>query len=279
MSAILMHRWRNRQNHVLVFAGTGEGPVIAGALLESGHRVSISVVSAAGARSYSAMPLHDLHVGAFPSQDSLEEHLTALGVTFVLDATHPFALQISAQLRMACSILNLPLLRFERPDHDVSDGSVLSTVGDLSDCALSGHRLLLAVGARQLASAAAAARLAGASVHARVLPTPEAIRQAGLAGLFGERLAVLRPGTGYRTGGLEAALCRRWQITDVLCRQSGGAADQLWSDLARRHSIRLWKLKRPNPMPNVDVVHSVSQLCRQLNDHVNGPETGPHHGG
>ena len=274
-----MHRWRNRQNHVLVFAGTGEGPGIARTLLQSGHRVSISVVSAAAARAYAGMHLADLHVGPFPSQEALEQHLAAQGVTLVLDATHPFALQISAQLRLASATCNLPLLRFERPDHVVSDDSLLATVSDLSSCALSGHHLLLAVGARQLAAAATAARTAGAFVHARVLPTPEAIRQAGLAGLSGERLAVLRPGTGDRTGGLEAALCRRWQITDVLCRQSGGAADQLWSELAHQHSIRLWKLKRPNPMPSVEVVHSVNQLCQQLNAHDNGPETGAHHGG
>ena len=274
-----MHHWRNRQNHVLVFAGTGEGPGIASTLLESGYRVSISVVSPAAARAYCGMQLDDLHVGPFTSQESLGQHLAARGVTFVLDATHPFALQISAQLRLACALRNLPLLRFERPDHVVSDGSLLLTVADLSDCDLSGHRLLLAVGARQLAAAATAASQAGAAVYARVLPTPEAIRQAGLAGLSGERLAVLRPGTGDRAGELEAALCRRWQITDVFCRQSGGAADQLWSDLAIRHSIRLWKLKRPNPIPSVDVVHSVSQLCRHLDAHVNRSETGPHHGG
>ena len=274
-----MHHWRNRQNHVLVFAGTGEGPGIASILLKSGYRVSISVVSAAAARAYCGMQLDDLHVGPFSSQESLEQYLAARGVTFVMDATHPFALQISAQLRLACALRNLPLLRFERPDHIVSDGSLLLTVADLSDCDLSGHRLLLAVGARQLAAAATAASQAGAAVYARVLPTPEAIRQAGLAGLSGERLAVLRPGTGDRAGELEAALCRRWQITDVFCRQSGGAADQLWSDLAIRHSIRLWKLKRPNPIPSVDVVHSVSQLCRHLDAHVNRSETGPHHGG
>ena len=274
-----MHRWRNRQNHVLVFAGTGEGPSIASALLESGHRVSISVVSAAAARAYAGMPLDDLHVGPFPSGESLGEHLASRGVTLVVDATHPFALQISARLRSVCSIRNLPLLRFERPDHAVTDQSVLNTVADLADCDLAGRRLLLALGARQLGAAASAARRAGARVHARVLPTPEAIRLAGLAGLSDDHLAVLRPGSGARPGRLEAALCRRWQITDVVCRQSGGAADELWSGLARDHVVRLWKLRRPDPMPSVDAVHSVNQLCEQLNAHVNGPATGPHHGG
>ncbi len=274
-----MHRWRNRMNHVLVFAGTGEGPSIARALLESGHRVSVSVVSTAASRAYAGMLLNELHVGAFPSQGSLSDYLAAVGVTQVVDATHPFALTISAELRSVCSLQNLPLIRFERPDHAVDEGSLLARVEDLAGCALSGHRLLLAVGARQLAAAAAAARLAGARVHARVLPTAEAIRHAGLAGLSGEQLAVLRPGSGERSGGLEAALCRRWEITDVVCRQSGGAADQLWSELSRKHCICLWKLKRPEPLLSVDAVHSVNQLCRKLDGDVNGSATDPHHGG
>ena len=274
-----MHRWRNRLTHVLIFAGTGEGPSIALALLEAGHRVSVSVVSAAASRAYEGMPLDALQVGPFPSPESISDYLAARAVSHVVDATHPFAMTISTELRSACFGSNLPLMRFERPDHAVFEGSVLETVGDLAGCALSGHRLLLAVGARQLAAAAAAARLAGARVHARVLPTPEAIRLAGLAGLCGEQLAVLRPASGERTGGLEAALCRRWLITDVLCRQSGGSADQVWSELSSTGSVRLWKLKRPNPMPNVEVVHSVNQLCRRLDAHVNGPEPGAHHGG
>ena len=274
-----MHRWRNRLNHVLLFAGTGEGPAIARALLDAGHRVSVSVVSAAASRAYAGIPLNELHVGAFSSEKVLVDYLAAQGVTLVVDATHPFALKISAELRSVCFGRKLRLIRFERPDHASDEESLLGAVEDLAGCDLSGQRLLLAVGARQLVAAAAAARLAGARVHARVLPTAEAIRLAGLAGLSEERLAVLRPGSGDRPGGLEAALCRRWEITDVLCRQSGGAADQLWSELARQHSIRLWKLKRPQSMPSVDVVHSVSQLCRQLDAHVNGPETGAHHGG
>ena len=140
-------------NHVLVFAGTGEGPSIARALLESGHRVSVSVVSTAASRAYAGMLLNELHVGAFPSQGSLSDYLAAVGVTQVVDATHPFALTISAELRSVCSLRNLPLIRFERPDHAVDESSLLGRVEDLAGCALSGHRLLLAVGARQLAAA------------------------------------------------------------------------------------------------------------------------------
>ena len=274
-----MHRWRNRQEHVLVFAGTGEGPVIAQSLLESGFRVSVSVVTEAAARGFAAMSLQDLHVGAFPSQQSLSDHLATQAVTCVVDATHPFALRISADLQSTCATGHPRLIRFERPDHGAVDQGLLATIDDLAHCPLSGHRLLLAVGARQLQAAVAAARLAGAVVHARVLPTADAIRQAGSAGLSGDQLAVLRPAVGERPGALEAALCRRWQISDVLCRQSGGAADGLWSRLCQDGSMRLWKLKRPHARLDVDVVHSVNALCRLLDANTAGPQAGAHNGG
>ena len=274
-----MHRWRNRQEHVLVFAGTGEGPLIAQSLLESGFRVSVSVVTEAAARGFAAMSLQDLHVGAFPSHQSLADHLAAQAVTCVVDATHPFALRISADLQSNCATGHPRLIRFERPDHGAVDHALLATIDDLANCSLSGHRLLLAVGARQLQAAVTAARLAGAVVHARVLPTADAIRKAGAAGLSGDQLAVLRPAAGDRPGALEAALCRRWQISDVVCRQSGGVADGLWCRLCQDGSMRLWKLRRPVASLDVDVVHSVNALCRLLDANTAGPQAGAHNGG
>lgn len=274
-----MHQWRNRHEHVLVFAGTGEGPGIVQSLLDRGFRVSVSVVSQAAARGFAAMSLQGLHVGAFPSQQSLADHLATQAVTCVVDATHPFALRISADLQFTCSTGHPRLIRYERPDHGAVDHGLLATIDDLARCPLSGHRLLLAVGARQLHAAVAAAHLAGAVVHARVLPTPEAIRKAGAAGLSGDQLAVLRPGAGERPGALEAALCHRWKISDVLCRQSGGAADGLWSRLCADGSMRLWKLKRPHARLDVDVVHSVNALCRLLDANTAGPQAGAYNGG
>ena len=51
-----MHRWRNRQEHVLALLGPG-GPLIAQSLLESGFRVSVSVVTEAAARGFAALSL------------------------------------------------------------------------------------------------------------------------------------------------------------------------------------------------------------------------------
>ena len=259
-----MHRRTNRQSHVLVFAGTGEGPALVAALADADWSVSVSVVTESAAQVYRFADLKDLHVGAFRSLEDLGDHCLIHAVDAVVDATHPFALKISAQLHQMCRIYALPLVRFERPGWTGPQTSLLSWVEEFSQQSLQGHRVLLALGARHLAAATQAGRAAGATVKARVLPTPAAIRLAGAAGLSGEDLAVLRPLGGVRPGAVEAALCRHWAITDVLCRQSGGSADALWNDLAETLGFHLWKLKRPSPPDTVPVVQSSQELVALL---------------
>ena len=95
-----------------------------------------------------------------------------ISVDWVVDATHPFALRISDQLNQACKGSGQELVRFERRMEASGKAVVLGSMTDLADHALSGRRLLLALGARQLVEAAKVARDAGATVFARVLPSP-----------------------------------------------------------------------------------------------------------
>jgi precorrin-6A/cobalt-precorrin-6A reductase len=102
------------------------------------------------------------------------------------------------------------------------------------------ERLLLAIGARQLGEAVR--RCPGARFHARVLPYPQALRQAQQAGLAADHLACFHPTTD---GAVEQALCRQWQIDAILCRQSGGVTEALWQQVARALGLRLLLLQRP----------------------------------
>ena len=107
-------------------------------------------------------------------------------------------------------------------------------------------------------------RAAGAQPHARVLPTPLALRQAVAAGLADEHLALLQPLQGIVPGRLEAALCRHWQIDAVICRQSGGVTERCWHQVCFELGLDLWLLRRPGPPASVPVVHSVEQLLTLL---------------
>jgi precorrin-6A/cobalt-precorrin-6A reductase len=114
---------------------------------------------------------------------------------------------------------------------------------------LAGTRLLLAIGSRHLARAR---RCSPAALHhARVLPNPEALRQALAAGLAPERLAPLhpRPGPALPAGTVEAALLRRWRIGAILARASGPPTETLWRRLAAAQGCRLLLLRRPPRAP------------------------------
>ncbi|AKN62260.1 precorrin-6A reductase [Synechococcus sp. WH 8020] len=260
-----MHRQTNRQGTVWLLAGTGDGPPLAAALISQGWRVHVSVVSDMAAHPYRGMAVEAIHVGALGGSQAISQWLQRIPVDWVVDATHPFALRISTQLHQSCQGSGQQLVRFERLREASGKAVVLGSIADLANQPLAGQRLLLALGARQLVEAAKVARQAGAIVFARVLPSPMSLVQAAAAGVSQEQLAVVRPLQGSEPGALEAALCRRWGITDVLCRQSGGATESLWENLSMEMGLGLWLLRRPVPMADVPVVHSLDQLLVHLN--------------
>jgi precorrin-6A/cobalt-precorrin-6A reductase len=132
---------------------------------------------------------------------------------------------------------------------------------------LAGRRLLLAIGARQLAEAVALSP--GALHHARLLPNPEALQRAMAAGIAPQRLAPLRPG-GSGEAALLAALLRRWRIDGILCRQSGGITETLWRQLAASQNCELLLLQRPadpagmTGLAEAELLAKLEQLRQQL---------------
>ena len=106
------------------------------------------------------------------------------------------------------------------------------------------ERLLLAIGARQLAEAHRCCP--EAHLHARVLPRPGALRTALASGLAPERLVCLHPASEPEAPTpVEAALCRRWRIETLLLRRSGGPGEVQWRRLANQLGLRLLLLERP----------------------------------
>ena len=256
------------QPRVWLLAGTGDGPRITRALLERHWRVRVSVVSPAAAEAYRGLGVESMAIGALGGIQGIAEELKRQAtLRWVVDATHPFATKISHDLAQACLAAQQPLLRFERPweeghaaTHLLQDGSSLSTM------ALSGQRLLLAVGGRHLAEIAASARLAGGDLFARSMPTQMGLRSALAAGLPPNHLAVVRPLQGEPPGQVERALCRRWGITAVVCRQSGGKTERLWRRIAEEQRLALMLLRRPPSPLGVDTVVGEAAFLKRI-DH------------
>ena len=266
-----MHLGTNCHRHIWLLSGTGEGPKIAKALISQGWKITVSVVSFQAALPYKDLPLEEIKVGPLEGKEGiikvLQESLVSFGgFEWVLDATHPFAEKISFDLREACKVSGQSLLRYERPVKTEKQGTFIRKLRDLSNFDLSGQRLLMAIGSRSLPEAVLSAGDAGAIVFARILPTPESLRKALKASLPESHLALFRPLLGTSPGELEAALCRKWFITGVVCRQSGGSSEELWRDICFRENLDLWLIARPNSFEfeGVTTVHSLQEILNQI---------------
>ena len=257
----------NDQGRIWLLSGTGEGPPLAAALLRAGWRVDVSVVTPSAARSYAGLALNRITAGPLLGVEAIEAVLKGDDAfRWVVDATHPFAVRISADLARTCAACRQPLLRLQRPLEQGGEVQLLDQFDDLRGLALRGRRLLLALGGRHLPAVHDAAVAAGAEVFARCLPSADGLKMALAAGLPADQLAVVRPLQGPCAGAIERALCRRWQITDVICRQSGGVTERLWRQLSVDLDLRLLMLRRP-PSPNgVEIVESESSLMNRIQD-------------
>ncbi|WP_320664130.1 precorrin-6A/cobalt-precorrin-6A reductase [Prochlorococcus sp. MIT 1223] len=259
---------RNCQRHIWLLSGTGEGPYIARALIKYGWKVTVSVVSSQAAEPYIDFSLEELKVGPLDGVKGIKEFLEEAekhsGFDWVLDATHPFALNISNNLHHACKEFNQALLRYVRPLEDCSGATLIHSSKELSHLDMKGQNILIALGARYLKEAVQSAKAAGAIVYARIFPTPESLQSALNCNIEPDNLAVVRPQNGELIGDFEMAICRRWSINGIVCRQSGGKTEKLWIEISRRRKLKLWLISRPFYPDKVETIHSLNKLLLRI---------------
>ncbi|WP_429930352.1 cobalt-precorrin-6A reductase [Agrobacterium vitis] len=98
---------------ILILGGTAEAAKLAAELVERGEAFVITAL--AGRTEYPASLAGEVRIGGFGGVDGLAAYLRSEGITRVIDATHPFARQISANAIEACRKAEVPLTVHLRP--------------------------------------------------------------------------------------------------------------------------------------------------------------------
>jgi len=139
---------------LLILGGTAEAAQLArAAVAEFGPNLTV-ITSLAGRTSSPAPVAGAKRRGGFGGAEGLAAYLREAAIDLVIDATHPFAAQISRHARLAAAAANAPRLALLRPPWRQEAGDRWIEAPDLEEAARAlpalGRRVLLTIGARGL---------------------------------------------------------------------------------------------------------------------------------
>jgi precorrin-6A/cobalt-precorrin-6A reductase len=142
--------------HVLLLGGTLEASAMARALADAGVNATLSYMGRVDRPKPQPVPVR---VGGFGGVDGLVGWLQDHRVTHLVDATHPFAAQMSGNAIAAATRTGVPLIALTRPAWEPGPGDQWTRVPDMAGAvaALAGppRRVMLAIGRMHLAEFAA----------------------------------------------------------------------------------------------------------------------------
>lgn len=143
---------------VLILGGTTEARQLAERLaVMPGIDATLSLAG----RTQAPVPVAvRTRIGGFGGAEGLARHLAADGVGVLVDATHPFALRISASARAAARVADVPLLALGRPPWSPEPGDRWTRVATMAAAAAAlgptPRTVFLAIGRQQVAAFRAA---------------------------------------------------------------------------------------------------------------------------
>ncbi|WP_170417661.1 cobalt-precorrin-6A reductase [Ruegeria atlantica] len=238
--------------NLLILGGTTEANALAKILAEHGIPAIYSYAGRVDNPRPQPLPVR---VGGFGGVEGLARYLKDHAITHVVDATHPFAAQMSANAIAACREAEVPLAALTRPAWRAQGKDRWQHVSDIDAAvtALTGpaRRVFLAVGRMHLEEFAAQPqhryllRLVD-EPYTLTLPNCDVIVSRGPFTEAGDR-----------------ALIQQYDIELVVSKNSGGTGARAKLDAARALGVPVLMIDRPT-LPQRTELSSVTQVLGWL---------------
>jgi len=237
----------------LLLGGTGDANALAGALL----RARIDAIYSYAGRTQIPLPQGlPTRIGGFGGAAGLAGFIRHERITHLVDATHPFAAEMSRHAVEACAATGTPLIALERApwtrstaDNWIDVADIDAAVAALPDASA---RVFLAIGRQHIAPFAAKPqhayllRFVDAPDGTLPLPNAEVIVSRGPFTLEGDRELMASRGIGY-----------------LVARNSGGSGARAKIDAARELGVPVIMIARP-ALPERPGVESVEEVMAWL---------------
>ncbi len=212
---------------VLIFGGTTEGRILAEYCHEKKINAWVSVATGYGRSVLMESPYLHIHENPMAAHE-MEGFIRQNGITLVLDATHPYAILASENIRSACKQTGTACKRIVRESSenlkpgDQGEGKVL-WVSDLEESILALQKIpgniLVTTGSKEL-SAFTKVDSWEERIFARVLPGLSVISACEQMGIKGKHLIAMQ---GPFTAEMNRAMIRQYDISCLVTKEAGHA--------------------------------------------------------
>jgi len=248
--------------HLYLLGGTSFSRQVLAGLEDAGYRVRLSVASPLGVAEVDRPPSGGIQEGRL-DRSGLAAEITAWGAAALVDATHPYAVEVSRTAREAAVAAGVPLFRATRPAWSPSAGSrgvrLFPSEQELvQELRNTGARALFTVGAKGLRPFAGQ----GVVLRARVLPTPESVQAALDAGVKpADLIAAYPPHSADFT-----AVCMRHLGCTVIVSKESGTEGGLDEKIAAAELVGGQLFVVARPQEGGHVYHDIASLLKGLED-------------
>ncbi len=227
---------------ILVLGGTYDSRKLVEGLLDLGRQVIYSSVTAYNVSSLPISERLESIIGAL-DEAGLRQVIADRAVTCLIDATHPYAGEVSVNAIAACEKEKIPYLRMER-ERMKDDGE--KTLGFKDYDAVVDYllkhegKVLVTTGSRQLE---AYERLPKERLIIRVLPTAKVLAKCESLGYNPKNIIAMQGPFSYD---MNIAMLRQYRVRYLITKDSGevgGVDDKLLA--AEALGVRVLYIKRP----------------------------------
>lgn len=224
---------------IVLFSGTTEGRRLSHVLAGMGAHVTVCVATEYGAEEQGNASGVTVHTGRMepPAMAALLR-----GSDLCIDATHPYAVAATANIRQAAASAKVLYKRLLRPASPLPAGSL--TAPDAAGAAAllqnTTGNILLTTGAKELTSFA---KLGAERLYPRVLPVTESLQACERIGIPHRNIIAMQ---GPFSAELNLALLHQFSICYLVTKDGGaqgGFAEK--ADAARNACATLVVIRRP----------------------------------
>lgn len=210
---------------ILIFAGTTEGRELSEVLAASQISHTVCVATEYGEALLGRHPLRAIHCKRM-DQEEIKRFIKAGDFAAVVDATHPYALEITCNILLAVKELNIPYIRLKRetgpgPAQKDPAWEKVRRFDSAEECAKALEEtegnILLTTGTKDLCRYCISQQVKK-RLFVRVLPSVESISICREQGLQGRQILAMQ---GPFTTEMNQAIFRQYQIACVVTKESG----------------------------------------------------------